>query len=311
MKEYKDGITVLSLFDGISCGRLALERAGIKVKKYFSSEIDPWAMMVSKTHFPDIIRIGDVNKVRYMDGILYTENGNFDIGKIDLLIGGSPCQSFSLNGKMEGFDGKSGLFFQYARLKNECDPTYFLLENVVMKPLWIKTISLYLQTGEPRRVNSSLLSAQKRQRLYWTNLVPSEIKDKGIFLKDILTDFPKRSYRWLSKEQMRKLEIKEYRYQSMYRVLTPEDKAGCVSASGFCNSQDNKVRIGDGIRYLTNEENERLQTLPYGYTSGIPESKRKHCIGNGWTVDVISEFFKKIGTEVYQQTEMFTPEEII
>jgi len=296
-----EGINVLSLFDGMSCGQLALKRIGIIPDNYFASEIKTDGISVTMSNFPNTKQVGDVTK---LDGK--------SLGKIDLLIGGSPCQDLSIaTHDRTGLSGiKSKLFYEYVRLLKETNPTYFLLENVVMKPQWVKTISLYLKTVEPHRINSDLVSAQNRPRLYWTNLIATEIQDKRIALKDILTDFPKRCYRWLSKVQLQKLENKGYRYQSMYRVLSPEEKAGCVSASGFCNSQDNKVRIGDGIRYLTNEENERLQTLPYGYTSGIPESKRKHCIGNGWTVDVIAEFFKKIGMEVYKQEEMFRLEEL-
>ena len=127
----ENGIKVLSLFDGISCGQIALERAGIKVDKYYASEIKKHAIKVTMEHFPNTIQIGDVTKVSYNDGILYTENGEFNIGNIDLLIGGSPCQDFSLiNPKGKGLKGdKSRLFYEYLRLLNEIKPKYFLLEN--------------------------------------------------------------------------------------------------------------------------------------------------------------------------------------
>ncbi len=123
MIDLEQGLTVLSLFDGMSCGRIALERAGIKVKAYYASEIDKPAMKVAKHNWPDIIHIGDVTKVRYVEGWLYTENGNFYVGRIDLLIGGSPCQGFSFAGKQLNFeDPRSKLFFEFVRLRRERVP---------------------------------------------------------------------------------------------------------------------------------------------------------------------------------------------
>ena len=153
-----DGITVLSLFDGLSCGRLALDRAGIKVENYFASEIDKHAIQVTQHNYPNTIQIGDVTKVKVSD-----------LPKIDLLCGGSPCQSFSRAGDGSGFDGKSKLFFEYVRILKECKPKYFLLENVLMKKEWQDIISKELGV-EPIEICSSLFSAQQRKRLYWTNI---------------------------------------------------------------------------------------------------------------------------------------------
>ena len=133
------GITVLSLFDGIGCGRIALERVGIKVDKYYASEIKKIAIDTTMLHYPDTIQIGDVTKVRYEDGVLYSEKGNFAVGKIDLLIGGSPCQDFSILRALKGLEitglkgTKSRLFYEYLRLLHEVNPRFFLLENVRMK----------------------------------------------------------------------------------------------------------------------------------------------------------------------------------
>lgn len=158
-----EGITVLSLFDGISCGRIALERAGIKVKEYYASEIKKIAITVTMSHYPDTIQIGDVTKVHYKNGILYTENGNYNVGKIDLLIGGSPCQNFSLARatdklSIDGLDGdKSKLFYEYLRIKKECNPEYFLLENVKMKSESEKELNTYMGVNG-LHINSSLVS---------------------------------------------------------------------------------------------------------------------------------------------------------
>lgn len=171
-------MNVLSLFDGMSCGRIALERAGIKVNQYYASEIDKYAIKVSKANYPDIIHIGDVKQVSW-----------FGLPKIDLLIGGSPCQGFSNAGLGHNFnDPRSKLFFEFVRILLETKPKYFLLENVKMKKEWQNIITSYLGI-EPIKINSTLVSAQNRERLYWTN-IPNIIQpeDKGILLKNIIED---------------------------------------------------------------------------------------------------------------------------
>ena len=152
------GLNVLSLFDGMSCGRIALERAGIKVNKYYASEIDNHAINVTQNNYPKTKQLGSVTELK-------TDN----LPKIDLLIGGSPCQSFSNAGLRNGFDGKSKLFYEYVRVLKETKPTYFLLENVKMKKEWQDIISKELGV-EPIEICSSLFSAQQRKRLYWTNI---------------------------------------------------------------------------------------------------------------------------------------------
>jgi len=177
----KKKINVLSLFDGMSCGRIALERSGIDVKTYYASEIDKYSIQVSEDNYPDIVRLGDVIKWR---------EWTIDWASIDLLIGGSPCQGFSFAGKQLAFnDPRSVLFFEYVAILNhikEVNPKVkFLLENVKMKKEYMNVISQMLQV-KPMFINSSLLSAQNRQRYYWFNWFVSEPKDKGIILKDIL-----------------------------------------------------------------------------------------------------------------------------
>lgn len=182
--------TVISLFDGMSCGRIALEKAGIKVDKYYASEIDKYAMQVAKKNYPDTIHIGDVTKCTFKRGRLRDAHGNkFRVkGKV-LLIGGSPCQGFSFAGKQLNFDDpRSKLFFDFVRLIDEVKPDYFFLENVRMKKEYQDVITEYLGV-EPIMLNSSLISAQNRVRLYWTNIPNvTEPQDKGIVLKDILED---------------------------------------------------------------------------------------------------------------------------
>ena len=172
------GLNVLSLFDGMSCGQIALQRAGIKVENYFASEIDKYAIQVAKHNYPNTKHIGSVVDLK-----------GSDLPKIDLLIGGSPCQGFSFAGKQLNFDDpRSKLFFEFVRLKNECNPRYFLLENVKMKKEYQDIISSYLGV-EPIMINSNLVSAQNRVRYYWTNIPVAGLpKDKGILLKDITED---------------------------------------------------------------------------------------------------------------------------
>ena len=169
-------MNVLSLFDGISCGQVALERTNIRVDKYFSSEIDSHTIKIAQKNYPDTIQMGDVKQVR-----------SKNLPKIDLLIGGSPCQGFSFSGKQLNFkDPRSKLFFEFVRLLKECKPRYFLLENVRMKKEFKDVISKQLGV-QPIEINSALVSAQQRKRLYWTNIQGiTQPEDKKIYLKDII-----------------------------------------------------------------------------------------------------------------------------
>ena len=173
-------MNVLSLFDGMSCGQIALNRLGIKYDNYYAAEIDKYAIEVTKKNYPNTIHLGDVTKVKATD-----------LEPIDLLMGGSPCQGFSFAGKQLNFDDpRSALFFEFVRLLKECKPKYFLLENVRMKKIYQDVITEHLGV-EPIMINSSLLSAQSRHRLYWTN-IPNvqQPQDKGLVIKDILEDLP-------------------------------------------------------------------------------------------------------------------------
>ena len=273
---------VLSLFDGMSCGRIALERAGFEVEEYYASEIDKYAVQVSKDNYPDIIHIGDVTQVSYKDGVLHTQFGSYETN-IDIVIGGSPCQSFSVAGDGSGFDGESGLFFEYLRILREVKPKYFLLENVCMKKEWENVITQEVGVN-PIMINSALVSAQNRKRLYWTNIEGiTQPKDKGILLRDILENFI------FDKEP----------YYIVFNSNRPKnyksDKSMCLVTSGGSKTKGVGICDDSGMwRKLTPIECERLQTLPDNYTEGVSNSQRYKMIGNGWTVDIISWIFSFI-----------------
>lgn len=202
----KNGINVLSLFDGMSCGQIALSKLNIKVNNYFASEIDKSAINVTQDNFPDTIQIGDITKVKYKNGILYTENGDYNVDNIDLIIGGSPCTNLSIAGNKEGliyntlknyldlknsgykFKGQSYLFWEYYRLIEEIKPNYFLLENVKMAKKWEELITTSLGVDKIE-INSELVSSQHRRRLYWAN-IPNikQPEDKHIYLSDVVSD---------------------------------------------------------------------------------------------------------------------------
>lgn len=173
----------------MSCGQIALNQLGFKVEKYFAAEIKQHAIKCTQSNFPDTIQIGDVRKVSYKDGILTTANGSFEVGKIDLLIGGSPCQDLSiLMRNREGLEGKkSSLFNEWLRIKEETNPRNFMLENVASMSVENKNKIDELLGVTGIFINSSLFSAQLRKRYYWTNLnVDLEIEDKGVELQSIL-----------------------------------------------------------------------------------------------------------------------------
>lgn len=285
-------MNVLSLFDGMSCGRIALDRAGVAVTNYYASEIDKYSILVSKHNYPSIIQIGDVLKVSYKDGILHTENGDFNVGKIDLLIGGSPCQSISNLGDKKGLDGKSGLFWEYARLLKETQAAYFILENVKGSKKALAAIDLELNTKSVE-FNSNLVSAQNRKRLYWSNIPYVLPTSKDIKLVEILDEYREihdisaSRFRWLLSEKGLATVNKKY------AAIDPE-KANCLTARSDASWNCNYVTRQGKITKLSPEEYEKLQTVPVGYTSIVKTSERYRMLGNGWTVDVIAHILKGI-----------------
>lgn len=300
---------VLSLFDGISAGQVALNKAGINVDTYYACEIDPYAIKVTQQNYPNTIQLGDVSKISSAD----------ILDSIDLLIGGSPCQAFSNAGNKLGFDDPRGkLFFEYVRLLRELQPTYFLLENVKMKPEHQQVITDYLGV-EPVEINSSLVSAQNRKRLYWTNIPFEMPKDRGIVLKDILD-----SEGWVDREKSYCLDASYYKggnlkqyfdknrrqlvftscvevgeadlkgYDIIKRVYSIEGKSPTLTTCGGGHRQPKIVTSETTYRKLTPTECERLQTFPDNYTEGLSNTRRYHALGNSWTVDVVCEIFKGI-----------------
>jgi DNA (cytosine-5)-methyltransferase 3A len=279
---------VLSLFDGMSCGQIALNKLGIKYDNYYASEIDEPAMSVTQFNYPNTIQMGSI-----------TELQSSQLPKIDLLFGGSPCQSFSNAGNGKGFDGKSGLFYDFVRLLKECKPTYFLLENVKMKKEWQDIISEELGV-QPIKINSNLVSAQNRERLYWTNIpVVGLPDDKKIYIEDILDNTFDSKY-WL-KERNAELLSKKVSIEGapdiccidVYNKKFKKDRKSPTLTLPHHNSlrllQDGK------FRKLTPNECERLQTVPVDYTNtGIADIHRYSMLGNGWTVDVIAFIFSFI-----------------
>lgn len=285
-------MNVLSLFDGMSCGQIALERAGIKVNNYFASEIDKYAIKVTKDNYPNTIQLGDVTNVK---------GGNYN-----LLIGGSPCQGFSFAGKQLNFnDPRSALFFEYVRILNETrlvNPNVkFLLENVVMKKEYQDVISNLLGV-EPIMINSSLVSAQNRKRLYWTNIPNITIpEDKGIFLKDILIEgnYKEHSisnFNPIKKNNYIQFDVSGKGYNSQQdRAFYKNVKFGCFPSSRAATKR--KLYLGNNLyRNLTQTECERLQTVPDGYTmvDKVSEGAALGMLGNGWTVDVVAHIFSFI-----------------
>lgn len=305
-------IKVLSLFDGISCGRVALERSGIEVEIYYSSEIEPKAIKVSNKNYPNNIQMGDITKWK---------EWNIDWSVIDLLIGGSPCQGFSFCGKQLNFEDKrSKLFFVYNdilnHIKNENPNIKFLLENVKMKKEYQNVISSFLGI-EPIEIDSRVITPMRRKRLYWFNWEIDELQQTTFKLKDILENdvdekyflkpyqFEKIAYvdngeLCIRNQPNKRMVVNEYDGVSLSRTWQQympviRQESNCIRAA---NPDDVGVAVPtkDGIRFrrFTLSEIEKMQTLPLGYTviDGISERQSKGLIGNGWTVDVITHIFK-------------------
>lgn len=282
----KKGLKVVSLFDGISCGRIALERANISVAEYFACEIKPEAIKVTMHNYPDTVQLGDVRNIDFAAVVG---------GGCDLLIGGSPCQDLShAHSERLGLKGtKSSLFWEYARALDELKPKYFLLENVEMPPADYETISQTLGIY-PVNINSELVSAQMRNRFYWTNIgeknynlfgfptcaIPQP-KDKKIYLQDILTS----GYADRLKAHCIK-ESESRPYSNKVKMLRRYETTGMFTLV----FEDLNDRLS--CRHLNQIELERLQTLPEGYTKILTRNKAAGVIGDGWTVDVIAHIFK-------------------
>lgn len=313
----KEGINVLSLFDGMSCGQIALNELNININKYFASEIEDASIKVTKHNYPNTIHIGDVTKVN-----------SSSLPKIDLFIGGSPCTEFSMAGRKNGLDvnevsvyslekylelknngfefsGQSYLFWEYVRLLKDVKPKYFLLENVKMKKVYQDIITKELGV-EPILIDSALVSAQTRKRLYWTNIPNiSQPKDRGINIEDIIYD---NTYKTFSNPRI-----------PLSKKLTKNYVKWDISGKGYWSQQDRayyrkgkmctlpKSRLPSKLNIVVDYDKdiyrrshpievERYQTVPDNYTlvEGVSLTKRLEMLGNGWTIEVIKHIFKNM-----------------
>ena len=294
---------VLSCFDGMSCGQIAFERAGIKVDKYYASEIDKYAIRVTQANYPDTIQLGSI-----------TEWQSWNIENPDIIIGGSPCQGFSFAGKQLNFkDERSKLFFTFVDILKHYKPKYFLLENVIMKKEYNDVISGILgeiypecvsqtelfRTGrlEPIEINSALVSAQNRRRLYWTNIPGiTQPEDIGILLKDIIDynqDHKKIKINYpetiVYTENYAQYDQRKKGHGSQdQRFYFLDNKSGSITKS---RSSIPKIKVENDIILLNPDEVEKLQTVSINYTSCAKKENRYEMLGNGWTVDVIAHIF--------------------
>lgn len=283
-----NGINVFSGFDGISCCHIGLDRAGVAVASYRASELiyleskkgkirpNP-SVCITQANYPKTIQLDDI---RLIDGRPLR-------GKIDLFVGGSPCQTFSKAGNHTGFDGKSGLFWEWVRLWKEINPTYWLLENVEMRKEWEDLITKVL--GVPAiHINSSVVSGQSRPRVYWTNIPYTPIEDKGILLGDVVLGAVCGAGRHGKKNT------------TGIGVNWPQGPWEFnKDFKGYClvRSRGHYKNLQGAIMKYTPEDAEVLQTVPKGYTNvpGVSNSARHEALGNGWTVDVLVEaFFKNL-----------------
>ena len=279
-------INVLSLFDGISCGHIALDKAGIPINKYYASEIDKYAIKVTNKNYPETINLGDVTTV---SGELFTE-------KIDLLIGGSPCQGFSQAGKMKNFDDpRSKLFWEYVRILQELKPKYFLLENVVMKQEWQDIISEALGV-KPIMIDSSLTSAATRKRLYWTNIPGvGQPEDLGITFGDIRERDVQEGSIYYTDKGLDWIRRHEKRTGKTLRIIGDSDKMQMLEASMYKKYSSQRffgIEDTHGLRYITVTECERCMNVPDGYTDCCSNTQRYKQLGNGWEVNTITHIFR-------------------
>jgi len=283
-------MNVLSLFDGMSCGQIALNRLGIKYDNYYASEIKKTAIDVTQHNYPNTIQLGDVTKLKAKD-----------LPRIDLLIGGSPCQDFStVKTTGKGLEGdKSKLFYEYLRLKNELNPKFFLLENVRMKKSSEFELNEYLGV-KGIHINSELVSYQKRPRIYWTNIPNVNVpKDKNINFQDFketnydickqyeLTKVPSHIKMW-NEGKGRNNELK------VCANVTNRNKIYCLTRRQDRSPNSGLVQLDDWCRFLTRQELEQAQTVPVGYTDIVSINQAQDLLGDGWTVDVICHILSKL-----------------
>ena len=298
---------VISCFAGIGCGELGLKRQNIAVDNVYAYEIDKYAESVNRYHNPDTVFLGDITK--------WKEHTELISDDVDLIMGGSPCQDLSIAGKRAGLDGaRSGLFWTFVEMIKHYKPKYFLLENVASMSGENRDIITEAMGVEPVLINAALVSAQQRERLFWTNLPYTSLEDKRIFVKDILLDKEHQLKAGFKSLQLRKIETGvcinqpkrlgeiDNKKSQNYRVYSVYGKAPTLNAKHI--GSDAKFFCDGSLIRLNPIECERLQTLEDDYTKygmsdeglqKISNSQRYKMVGNGWCVDVVSEaFFKNI-----------------
>lgn len=322
-------MNVLSLFDGMSCGQLAFNKIGIdfaererEQSRYFASEIKSFAINHTQKKFPNTIQLGDVCKLHYENDSLYSncekicdDEGSFlywKLGnkipnsKIDILIGGSPCQNFSRANAVDsrGLEGdKSRLFYEYLRLKREINPKYFLLENVKMSKENEQKLNEFMEINGVH-INSKLLTFQKRERIYWTNInngnIPQPI-DKNILFKDYVDNDPIRCEEAIVNKTPSRLRMWNdglgRTSASSCENITNADKIGCLTRKQDRCPNSGLIAYKDFCRFLTRRELEMAQTIPVGFLDGLSFNQVQDVTGDGWTVDVIAHILSFIPKE--------------
>ena len=299
-------LNVLSLFDGISCTQAALQRSGVVINNYYASEVDKYAIQITNKNFPNTIQLGDVNNF-----------SSWDLPKIDLIVAGFPCQAWSSAGKQKGLDDPRGqLAITTLEAWKYFNPRYFLFENVASMSKKNRQFMDDLFGVESIMINSALVSAQNRKRLYWTNIpVNGQPMDENIALKDILEHGVvdrNKSY-CIDANYFKGTNLNQYLKKCRRQVVfnysssgrgngVVEDrfyesglkKSHTITATGYTKRSFTGVYNNDNIRKLTPVECERLQTLPDNYTEGVSNTQRYKCLGNGFTVDVIAHILRGI-----------------
>lgn len=275
-------MNVLSLFDGMSCGQLALREAGIEYENYFASEIDKYAIRVSIDNFPNTNHVGNVSEINCSS-----------LPKIDLLIGGSPCQGFSFAGKQLNFnDPRSALFFEYLRIKNELKPRFFLLENTMMKKEYQDIISHHLKC-QPRRINSNIIYPINRDRLYWTNIQVDQSLFKKINI-DLLGNCETFGTIGSSDDRkIRKTKNLGALTASMYKGLRAAGRP-MICKEKAVGLHIDELKKGIDYRMLTIDECRALQGVPAWFQMNVSKTQAYKMLGNGWTVDIVANIFKSI-----------------
>ena len=297
--QSKKHISVLSLFNGMSFGKMALEALDVEVDKYYSSEIDKYANQAAQALFPDTIQLGDVTKWRDWD---------IDWAGINLVTGGFPCQAWSMAGKQLGDKDERGMLFWtmldiIKHVKYHNPKADFLIENVKMKKEFEQYITTHTKNalGKVNKIliNSALVSAQNRNRYYWTSFAVEQPEDKGILLNDIIEyeALKPNSEGW----QKWWLSKREFQLKKKYSAICNDgstEKAICMTARQFASWNGNFVKLGiDNCRNLTPRECFRLQTVPENHidtllSAGISNTQLYKMCGNGWTMEVIKHIFK-------------------